>query len=75
MTGPQKAWLDANKPYRALGQRSGSGARYVKIGMLHVDGTFELQQRGVRLSVRQGSFEVGILEMTPQAGMQSGVRR
>jgi|WetSurMetagenome_2_1015567.scaffolds.fasta_scaffold00813_17 hypothetical protein len=63
MTGPQKKWLDANRPYRPLGQPPGAGAAYVKVGILHEDGAFELKQRGGRPNVRPGSFEVGILEL------------
>ena len=75
MTREQADWLGKNKPYRALGQPPGFGARYVKVGMLHPDGTFELRVRGQRSTVREGSFEVGVLEVNPNPGMQQGPPR
>jgi len=75
MTGEQANWLRQNKEYRALGQRPGLGARYVRIGMLHADGTFELHPRGRRPNVKPGSFEVGVLEVKPVAGVQTGVHQ
>jgi hypothetical protein len=72
MTGPQADWLRANKAYRAVGNVP-SGGSYVKRGMLHADGEFELINRGVRPNVRVGSFEVGVLELPPQRGMQGPV--
>jgi hypothetical protein len=61
MTNGQKLWLDSHKPYRAI-SNTPSGFRWTKMGMLHADGTFEATIPGKRPAVRQGSFEVGILE-------------
>jgi hypothetical protein len=71
MTGAQADWLRANKAYRAVGNVP-SGGRYIKRGMLHEDGTFELIYRGVRPNIRVGSFEVGILEMPGAAPSMQG---
>jgi hypothetical protein len=71
MTGEQKSWLDAHRAegYRALGNTPG-GARWVKVGMLHADGTFELKLGRARPAIRVGSFEVGVLEVGPAPQMQ-----
>lgn len=71
MTGEQKTWLDAHRAegYRPLGTTPGGG-RWVKIGMLHADGTFELKVGTKRPSVRMGSFEVGVLEIGPATEMR-----
>lgn len=63
MTGEQADWLRSHRAegYRPLGNTPG-GARWIKVGMLHADGTFELRQGRARPSVRVGSFEVGVLE-------------
>ena len=63
MTGEQATWLAKNKPYRAVG-RPGGNSHYVKVGILHADGTFELKPRVGRPRVTPGCFEVGILEVT-----------
>ena len=60
MTGDQASWLQKNKPYQALPSRPASGTTYIKRGMLHADGTFELAQKGVRPKITQGCFEVGV---------------
>lgn len=75
MTGAQAEWLRSHKEFRALGQRPGLGARYVDVGMLHADGTFEPHPRGRRPNVKPGSFEVGKLEVKPVAGIQTGIRQ
>lgn len=62
MTREQKNWLDANKRYRVLGQIATGGSKIVASGMLHADGTFVAAERGKRLPVRVGSFEVAIIE-------------
>lgn len=63
MTGEQKKWLDDNRVhgYRPLGATPGGG-RWVNVGMLHADGTFELKLGRARPTVKPGSFEVGVLE-------------
>lgn len=63
MTGEQKKWLDDHRHegYRPLGVAPGGG-RWVKTGMLHADGTFELKLGRARPAIRQGSFEVGVME-------------
>lgn len=70
MTAEQKAWLDARRGegYRPMGALPG-GCRWVKRGMLHPDGIFELLlTRNARPSrFLPGSFEVAVLELTPAA--------
>ena len=63
MTGEQAAWLTAHRAegYRPLGTLPGGGARWVKRGMLHPDGKFELMT-GQRPAIHVGSFEVAVLE-------------
>jgi len=63
MTSEQKKWLDDHRPegYRVLGVAPG-GARWIKRGILHADGQFDLQLGRVRPAVRVGSFEVAVLE-------------
>lgn len=72
MTSEQKVWLDAHRfeGYRPMGVLPGA-CRWVKRGMLHPDGTFEPWVGRARPSVRQGSFEVAILEHT-SAGQMRG---
>jgi hypothetical protein len=72
MTGEQADWLRKNRQYRATG-RLASGSRYVKTGMLHVDGAFELHPPRGRAAVKQGSIEVGVLEAV--GGMGQGAVR
>jgi hypothetical protein len=62
VTAEQAAWLNANKPYRAVGQRAGS-TEYLKRGILHADGRFELILRGVRPNITPGCFEVAVLHV------------
>lgn len=77
MTNEQKTWLDDHKAegYRVRGRAAGNAA-WLKSGMLHADGTFELVGRGARPNVRPGSFEVGILQTSegqlPNPGFNSG---
>lgn len=73
MTGEQKIWLDAHQAegYRPLGVAPG-GWRWVRIGMLHADGTFEAKTPGSRPSIRVGSFEVGVLVETNSAPQMQG---
>jgi len=63
LTPQQKKWLDDNRAqgYRPLGVAPG-GAQWVRTGMLHPDGTFELRQGRARPAVQAGSFEVGVLQ-------------
>jgi len=61
MTPQQADWLRQNKPYRALHPAPG-GFRFVKKGILHGDGTFELREQGKSPRITQGCFEVGVLE-------------
>lgn len=65
MTGEQASWLQEHKRegYRAVG-RPGGNSRYIKVGILHADGTFEPKPRVGRPRVTAGCFEVGILEVT-----------
>jgi hypothetical protein len=69
MTGPQKDWLDSHRAagYRPLGKPPGAVqvARFVKIGALYPDGSFELKlSHGHRYSkIEAGMFEVGVLEV------------
>jgi hypothetical protein len=68
MTGEQKKWLDDHRAegYRPVGNAPGAQGKYVKVGMLYPDGTFE--RRSWNLSGRYaraeaGMFECGILEV------------
>jgi hypothetical protein len=69
MTGPQKDWLDSHRAagYRPLGKPPGAQARYVKIGALYPDGSFELKQSRSHRYEKAilGMFEVGVLEVIP----------
>ena len=71
MTGEQAKWLTDHRAegYRVRGQLGGVGSRWVRTGMLHADGTFDRTVPGQRPAVRQGSFEVGILEVDPPRSM------
>lgn len=71
MTGEQAKWLQDHRAegYRPLGNTPGN-ARWVKVGMLHPDGKFELRLGRARPAVRQGSFEVGVLEIGPAREMR-----
>ena len=75
MTGEQKTWLDLHKAegYRVRGVAAGQ-SQWVRTGMLHADGTFDPDVSGRRV-VREGSFEVGILEISigalPNPGFNS----
>lgn len=64
MTNEQKNWLDTHRAegYRIRGNQPGGNAKWIKAGMLHADGSFEAIIAGRRPPVRQGSFEVGILQ-------------
>jgi hypothetical protein len=62
MTAAQARWLAQNKPYRPLNVTAGA-SRYVKVGVLHEDGAFELKARGERPRITPGCFEVGVLEV------------
>jgi hypothetical protein len=66
MTNEQSIWLRHNPNYRPL-SRSPSGFRWGKVGMLHPEGIFELTPPRMRPAVRQGSFEVGVLESIKQS--------
>ena len=70
MTSEQAEWLRTHRAegYRALGMAPGN-ARWIKVGMLHPDGTFELRLGQARPAVRVGSFEVGVLEVGPTRDM------
>jgi hypothetical protein len=74
MTGEQANWLRTHRAegYQPIGVLPG-GCTWVKRGMLHPDGTFEAMVRGQRPAVRQGSFEVGVLQHAQGAGMQGPV--
>lgn len=63
MTSEQANWLREHRAegYQAIGKTPG-GCRWVRTGMLHADGTFELKLGRARPAIRVGSFEVGILE-------------
>lgn len=65
MTGAQADWLRSNPPYRAIAVAP-SGHQYVKRGMLHADGSFDLHVGGRNRVVKQGSIEVGVLEPKQQ---------
>jgi hypothetical protein len=67
MTAEQKDWLDSHRAegYRPLGKSPGSQARFVRVGALYPDGSFELKQsRNHRYEKAiLGMFEVGVLEV------------
>jgi hypothetical protein len=71
MTAEQAKWLNEHRAegYRALGVAPG-GSQWVKVGMLHADGTFELKLGRARPAIRVGSFEVGVLESTQAPQMR-----
>lgn len=64
MTPAQADWLRKNRHYRALHQAGGT-SKFVKVGILHADGRFELKELGKRPSITEGCFEVGVLESSP----------
>jgi hypothetical protein len=63
MTGPQSDWLRKHKPYAPIGRAPG-GHVYARRGILHEDGTFELDAPGKQRRITQGCFEVGVLEQS-----------
>lgn len=71
MTSEQAEWMNKHRPegYRVIGTLPG-GCQWVRRGMLHADGTFDLQQGRARPPVRVGTFEVGVLELITQQSMR-----
>ena len=69
MTGDQASWLRKNPTYRAIASHTPSGMRYIRRGMLHEDGRFDLTPQRGRPVVKPGSFEVGVLEEIQRGGM------
>ena len=67
MTAQQKAWLDGHPGYRAL-HAPGGGSRFVNVGLLHPDGTFEAKRTRTPgySHLVPDSFEVGVLIMPLQ---------
>jgi hypothetical protein len=62
MTGPQADWLRKNKPYTPVSKFPPGGHVYAKRGILHEDGTFDLDTAGKPRRITQGCFEVGVLQ-------------
>jgi hypothetical protein len=62
MTGPQADWLRSHKPYTPTSTRPPGGHVYARRGILHEDGTFDLDAPGKNRRITQGCFEVGVLE-------------
>lgn len=64
MTREQSAWLAKNRSYTVVNH----GTRFVKVGLLHADGTFDLRVKGKIPRVTQGCFEVGVREDRNRSG-------
>jgi hypothetical protein len=63
MTREQKEWLDSHKGHQPVSRPPVFGTRHAKKGMLHADGTFEPLADGGRPNIRQGSFQVAVIEV------------
>jgi hypothetical protein len=61
MTPEQASWLRTNKQYRAVPTNRG-GVRYIDRKILHADGTTDAIMFNRYPPIRQGSFEVGIID-------------
>ena len=64
MTGEQSDWLRSHKPYTPTSNRTPGGYIYARRGILHEDGTFDLDAPGKQRRITQGCFEVGVLEQS-----------